>query len=182
MSAFIFWALVVLLIILVVFSYIFASFGLAFIFGAPYVGTSRKMAQEMLEFAGIKEADVVMDIGSGSGTILLTAVQKYGARKAIGYEINPFLVWITRIRAYFAGISDKIEVKRVNFFKTDIEQADIVAFYLLQGAMNKLYERLNDQLAPGTRLISRGFEFNQIKPSKSTKDSSSSYYLYVLTQ
>jgi ribosomal protein L11 methylase PrmA len=180
MSDVTFWIFVVIAFIFVIAAFVIASFGLMFLFGAPYVGTPRSIAREMLKVAEIKRGDKVMDIGSGSGTILLVAITEFGASKAIGYEINPFLVWITRLRAWMAGVASKIEVKRVNFYKAEIEQVDVITTYLLDSAMKKLYPKLKSSLDPDTRLVSRGFEFDQVKPVKEMAGSKSKLFLYRL--
>lgn len=182
MEQFVFFILYFFLILSLVASYAIGSFGLTFLFGAPYVGTSKKVAREMLTFVDLKAGETFADVGSGSGMLLVTAVKEFGAKKAIGYEINPVLVIWTRLRAIFAGVSDQVEIRRGNFFKQKLEPVDVVGLYLLDGTMDKLLTHLRDQLSPQTRIISRGFKFHQMEPLKKTEGKVSNLYLYRLNQ
>ena len=56
-----------------------------------YVPTPQAVVDAMLEGAGVKAGDVVYDLGSGDGRIVITAAKKYGAR-GVGIEIDPALV------------------------------------------------------------------------------------------
>jgi len=168
------------LILLLVSAYIIASFGLTFLVGAPYVGTPKEVAREMLKFADIKEGEVFVDLGSGSGTLLLLAVKEFGAKKAIGYEINPTLAFWTKVRAKFHGVSDKIEVRCANFFKAPIIKAHVVGLFLLDPTMDKLLVHLQDQMDPGTRVVSRGFQFQALESSATHQGKISKLYLYLL--
>ena len=58
---------------------------------APYVASPVRVVDVMLDLAKVKPGEVVLDLGSGDGRILITAVEKYKA-KAIGIEISPRLV------------------------------------------------------------------------------------------
>ena len=171
--------LFLLLIIMLVASYIIASFGLTFLFGAPFVGTPKSVAREMLQFADLKPGETFVDLGSGAGSLLILAAKEFGA-KAIGYEINPTLVLWTRIKARFAGVSDRVEVRTANFFKSKIEQADVVGLFLLDPTMDKLLVHLKDQMPSGTRVVSRGFRFHAIEPIKTHQGAISKLYLYLL--
>lgn len=164
-------------ILLTLLSYVIASFGLSFLFGAPYVGTPKSIARTMLKAADVKKGETLVDLGSGSGTILLIAVLEFGAEKAIGYEINPFLVWITRFRARVAGIEDKVEIRRANFFKDPLPQVDVVALYLLNETLGKLRKPLAVSQAPETRIVSRGFVFDGVRKEE-VRGNGKSVYLY----
>ena len=54
----------------------------------PYVPTPQEVVDRMLELAQVKKGDVVYDLGSGDGRIVVTAAKKYGV-KAMGFEIDP---------------------------------------------------------------------------------------------
>lgn len=161
-------------------SYVIASFGLTFLAGAPFVGTPKAVAREMLALAELKPGEVFTDIGSGNGTLLITAVKEFGAKRAVGYEINPVLVFWTKIRAALHGVSGEVEVRRANFFKTAIEPADVVGLFLLDKTMDRLFEDLRQRMSPGTRVVSRGFQFQGVPFSKRREGKKSTLYLYLL--
>src|SRR5680860_1758140 len=71
-------------------------FGAVVFRGAPYVPSQKfYINQALRELYPISNKDLLIDIGSGDGVVLREA-SKLGAR-AIGYEINPFLVIISRL-------------------------------------------------------------------------------------
>lgn len=172
--------LFLILIIMLVASYVIASFGLTFLVGAPFVGTPKPVGREMLTFAKFKPGETFVDLGSGSGTLLILAVKEFGAKKAIGYEINPTLALWTKIKARLAGVGGKVEVRTANFFKSNIEPADVVGLFLLDPTMDKLLAHMQDQLPSGTRIVSRGFKFKAIEPARREKGGLSNLYLYLL--
>jgi len=168
----------IVVVVLIIASYIFASFGLTGIWGAPYVGTPKRVAREMLKFIDFKPGQTITDLGSGMGGILIVAAQEFGAKRAIGYEIHPLLVWLTRFRARLAKIDDRVEVRRANFFKADLEPTDVLGLYLLAETMDKLQLKLKEAYSPDTMIVSRGFTVPGVKPVKQTKTSLGSMYLY----
>lgn len=47
----------------------------------PYVPTPNEVVVRMLELAKVQKDDVLYDLGSGDGRIVITAAQKYGTRE-----------------------------------------------------------------------------------------------------
>lgn len=180
MSELLLITLFIVLIILLGCSYLLASFGVTTLFGAPYVGTSKETGMEMLRLAALQNGEVFVDLGSGSGTLLLLAVKEFGAKKAIGYEINPFLVWITRVRARMHGVHRQVEVRRANIFKTTFPKMDVLGLYLLSPAMERLLPLMKAQNMKNVRIVSRGFTFQNLQPVKEQKGKISKIYLYLL--
>jgi len=140
----------------------FAAFifylGLAFLTGAPFVRSKIKTAEVMIAFSHIKKKGaIVYDLGSGDGRLLFLAA-KEGAY-AIGLEINPFLVLLTKIRILFSPYRRRIRVRWKNFWHANISDADVIFFYLIPWRMDKLKDMLQKQLKPGTLIVSNSFIF-----------------------
>ena len=129
------------------------------LYGAPYVKSRKKAREEMLEIAQIKKDDIVFDLGSGDGTLLIEAARKYDFKEAYGIEINPFLVLISKIKIILSGTQHKIKIKQGNFLKEDLNKATIIFTYLLPAIQAKLGEKFQRELRPGTRIISNAFPF-----------------------
>lgn len=172
--------LMILAIAMTIASYVIASFGLTLFFGAPYVGTPKSVAREMMQLAQFQPGEIFMDLGSGSGTMLIVAVKEFGASRAIGYEINPILVWWTRWRILKSGLRGKIEVRTANFFTCKLAEADVVGLYLLDNTMDRILPRLHESLRLGGRAVSRGFQFKDVSPVEKRKTSLAELYLYRL--
>lgn len=122
---------------------------IAFLWGAPFVPTNNASASAMIALARIRRGDVVYDLGSGNGKLLRLAT-KQGAR-AIGYEINPFLVLWANLRG------DRTIWK--NFWHADISDADIIFIYLLPSKMARLAEKIQRECKAGTIIVSNSFIF-----------------------
>jgi protein-L-isoaspartate O-methyltransferase len=97
----------------------------------PYVPTPEPVVARMLQIAKVNRNDVVYDLGSGDGRIPITAVQKYGVRRAVGVDIDPALVSKARQNAQQAKVSDRVEFRQQDLFNTDLRQASVVTLYLL---------------------------------------------------
>lgn len=124
------------------------------IFGAPFTKSSRMEIQTMFDLAQIKKGETIIDLGSGDGTILIEAAKR-GA-KAIGIELNPFLVWFSRVRVRLLGYEEKVSVKWGDFSKFSLKNADAVFLYLLPKTLDKFQEKLTIELKVSARVISNG--------------------------
>lgn len=130
-------------------------FIISVVIGVPFLPTNRKQAKLMMELAGIKEGSVVIDLGSGAGRLLFLAAKK-GAR-AIGYELNPFLVWWTRLMIKLKKLDGRVEVKCENLYNADFKNVDVVFAFLFNNPMKKLENKLFSELHPGAKIVSYVF-------------------------
>jgi SAM-dependent methyltransferase len=122
----------------------------------------------MLKMAAVKPEDVVVDLGSGDGRIVIAAVKTFGARKAVGIEISANLVRIARENAAKAGVTDRVEFRNDDLFDYDLSSATVVTLYLLPEVNLKLRPRLLD-LKPGTRIVAHQFGMGDWQPDSSRK-------------
>ena len=83
----------------------------------------------MLKMAGVTDADVVYDLGSGDGRIVITAAQRFGAR-GVGIELDPKLVGISEQVAKEGGVADRVRFIEGDLFKSDISGATVVTLFL----------------------------------------------------
>lgn len=132
------------------------------IFFAP---TSQPVVQEMLELARVTRDDVVYDLGSGDGRIVVLAAQTYGAR-GVGIELDPRLVASSRQVAKDAGLDDKVTFIEGDLFTADISAATIVTLYLSTSVNRELEPKLRRELRPGTRIVSHQFPIGSWTPEK----------------
>lgn len=121
-----------------------------------YIPTPQAVVDAMLELAEVKQGDVVYDLGSGDGRIVITAARKYGAR-GVGIEIDDALVKKSRDNAAAAGVSDRVRFANQNLFTADLSEATVVTLYLLQSINERLRPKLVRELKPGTRVVSHVF-------------------------
>src|SRR5690606_592763 len=118
--------------------------------------------QEMLKLASVTPDDVVMDLGSGDGRLVIAAAQ-IGAR-GIGIEYEAELVEFSRARAMEAGVADRTRFVHGDIFETDVSGASVVMLYLSPEFNIRLRPRLLEQLRPGSRVVSHAFHMGDWEP------------------
>jgi hypothetical protein len=131
----------------------------------PFVPTPLAVVDAMLEVAKVGPDDVLYDLGSGDGRIVITAARKYGAR-GIGYDIDPERVREARDNARAAGVADRVRFEVQNVFTADFREASVVTMYLLPEVNMRLRPRLLAELRPGTRIVSHAFDLGDWTPEK----------------
>ena len=132
-----------------------------------YVPTPQPVVDAMLDAAEVKESDIVYDLGSGDGRIVITAARKYGAR-GVGIEIDPTLVKMATENAAAAGVSDRVRFVTQNLFSSDLHEATVVTLYLLQSINERLRPKLVRELKPGARVVSHVFNMGPEWPPEKT--------------
>ena len=132
-----------------------------------YIPTPAAVVDAMLEVAAVGGSDVVYDLGSGDGRIVIAAAKKYGAR-GVGIEIDPALVRRATENAAVAGVSDRVRFVTENLFTSDISEATVVTLYLLQSINERLRPKLVRELKPGTRVVSHVFNMGPEWPPDKT--------------
>jgi cyclopropane fatty-acyl-phospholipid synthase-like methyltransferase len=146
---------VIFLIIQLLFAVYISYLCLAFLFGAPFVPSTNPVASKMVELARLKKGQTVYDLGSGDGRILKLAAQK-GVR-AIGLEINPWLVLYTNLRYAFGKHPGTAKAIWRNFWNQSYADADVIFVYLLPWYMDKLAKKLKKELKPGALVVTNSF-------------------------
>ena len=130
----------------------------------PFVPSPQEVVDKMIELAGVKKGDVVYDMGSGDGRIVIAAAKK-GAR-AVGFEIDGDLVKESRENIRKAGVQDLAEIRQQDILTVDFSPASVVTMYLLPDVNLKLKPNLLKQLKPGSRVVSHSFDMGDWKPDK----------------
>ncbi len=132
---------------------------------APFVVTPPDVVQEMLKLAEVRQNDVVYDLGSGDGRIVITAAREYGA-KGVGFELETDLVRRARDDARRAGVGSLVEFYVQDVLTVDLSGATVVTIYLSREANIKLRPRILSQLRTGSRVISHEFDMGDWQPSR----------------
>lgn len=142
----------------------------------PYVPTPRAVVAKMLEMANVTQNDVLYDLGSGDGRIVIMAAQQFGTR-GVGIEIDPQLVLEAQDNAQAAGVADRVQFLLQDLFDTDIRAATVVTLYLTQDVNLRLRPKLWRELRPGSRVVSHDFSMGDWQPEKVVRlDRSMLYY------
>jgi cyclopropane fatty-acyl-phospholipid synthase-like methyltransferase len=132
---------------------------------APFVPTPQEIVDRILEIAEIRKGDVLYDLGSGDGRIVLTAARKYGI-KAVGFEIDPGLVKESREAIQEARLAGLADIHEQDIRTVDFSSATVVTMYLYPAANLRLRPALMRQLKPGSRVVSHDFGMGDWRPDR----------------
>jgi Methyltransferase domain len=145
-----------------------------------FVPTPQAVADQMLSLARVTGDDVVYDLGSGDGRIVILAAQKYGAR-AVGVELDPALVEISRQVARDGEVADRVRFIEGDLFDANLADATVVTLYLSPTVNRRLASKLKRELRPGARIVSRQFDMGEWTPETSvTAEDGTRLYLWTI--
>jgi len=133
--------------------------------------------RKMLTLAEVKTGDVVYDLGCGDGRIIAMAAGEFGAR-AVGIEADPLRFLWSWMRIKLSGLGSRAKVIWGDFFNHNLNDATVVTVFLSYKANSKLKKKLEEELEPGTRVISYYWTFDGWKATK--VDLLSHLYLYEM--
>jgi predicted RNA methylase len=148
---------------------------------APYVASPSRVVDMMLDMARLKPGDVLYDLGSGDGRILIAAASRRA--QAVGVEINAKLVADASNEIERAGVSDRAKVIQGDVLNTDFSPATVVTIYMDTASNAKLRPQLEKYLKPGARIVSHDAEIPGWKPvlvQRTQEGKSHTIYLYEI--
>jgi SAM-dependent methyltransferase len=133
----------------------------------PYQPSPPEVVEAMLDLAGVGPRDVVYDLGSGDGRIVIAAARR-GVARAVGIDIDPLLVAEAQANARAAGVAGRATFVQGDIFDSDFGDATVVTLFLWPGVNLKLRPRLL-ALPPGTRVISHMHDMGDWKPERTVR-------------
>jgi SAM-dependent methyltransferase len=137
------------------------------------------VADAMLRLAGVTHDDVVYDLGSGDGRIVVIAAQKYRAR-GVGIEIDQRLVETSRAIALEGGVADRVLFVHGDLFTADISPATVVTLFLTSSINRRLEPKLRRELTPGARVVSLQFPIGDWTADDVVQVDTQAIYLYTI--
>jgi SAM-dependent methyltransferase len=124
--------------------------------GGPFVPTPWTIVDEMLKLAEIKPNDIVYDLGSGDGRLVIEAAKRYGAR-GVGLERDPSLVSYSQKQAASQDLADRVKFVAGDLFESSLQEASVITMYLLPRLMPRLVPKLRAELPAGARIVSHDY-------------------------
>ncbi len=147
------------------------------IIGAGFEPTSKRLVRKMLKMAEVNSDDMVYDLGSGDGRIVIEAARIFKSN-AVGIEADPIrLIW-SRLMIILLGVNRQVKILWGNFFNQDITPATVVTLFLSSKANKRLKQKLQRELQPGTRIVTYYWAFHGWKPVKT--DEEDKIYMYII--
>ena len=157
------------------------TFGETIAKDVPYVPTPQEVVDAMLKLGKVNSEDILLDLGSGDGRIVITAARDYKVKKAVGVEIDPALVAESRRNIERAGVADRAEIIQQNLFDTDLSKYTVITMYLLPSVNVRLRHKLL-RLRPGTRIISHAFDMGGWQPDEVRQVNGRTIYLWIVPE
>lgn len=144
-----------------------------------YVPTPQQLVDVMLQMAEVKKGDLLYDLGSGDGRLVITAAKNHNAR-AIGIDIDPQRIAEAKNNAADAKVEDRVEFRQADLFKSNFADADVITLYLLDELNRRLRPQIFAQVKPGTRIVSHAFSMGDWEPDaeRTVKIKGSDYNAY----
>jgi SAM-dependent methyltransferase len=143
-----------------------------------YLPTPNEAVTAMLKLANVGPGDVVYDLGSGDGRIVIEAVKHFAAARGVGIDLDSALVREATDNAERARVADRVQFLNQDLFEADFREATVVAVYLLPWLNRQLMPKLKAELKPGTRVISYRFDMGNWKPDQSLTVNGQMIYLW----
>jgi SAM-dependent methyltransferase len=151
-------------------------------FAGLWVPSPPEVIAAMLELAAVVPGDVVYDLGSGEGEIVIAAARRYGVR-AVGVELDHERIASAARNADAAGVTDRVTFLERDLFEVDIGEATVVTLYLFPDLMRRVRPKLLRELRPGTRIVAHDFRLPDWPPEKTvevTLDRIRRVYLWIV--
>ena len=134
------------------------------LYGLPPVPTKLSRIRRALKLVNLQPEEVLYDLGSGDGRVLIIAAREFGAR-AVGIEIGPIQRVFSWVNVHRNGASPKVRIEAGNFYQADLSAADVVYVYATSKEITKLASHLEEQMKSGSRLVSISADFPEWEPS-----------------
>lgn len=144
-----------------------------------FATTPHKVVKEMLKLAEVNKDDVVFDLGSGDGRIVIAAARDFGAR-GVGVELDKELVAESAQNAKEAGVAERVKFLEEDFFAIDLRDATVVTLYLLPQLNARLLPKFLKEMKPGSKIVSHMWEMGKWKPDMTLKAYRTTVHLWVV--
>ena len=118
-----------------------------------FQASTPESAERMLKLANLRDDDVVVDLGSGDGLIVLTAAKMNAKVRGWGVDIDEKLVAESNGVAKAQGVADRVKFFHQNAFDADLREATVVTMWLFPELMRLLRPTLLERARPGTRVL-----------------------------
>lgn len=145
--------------------------------GAPYVPTAKNEIDEVLKKARLKKGKKFVEFGSGDGRIVRQAAKRYGV-VGIGVEINPLLIWWSRLLARRDGTAHYVSFLKTDVFAYPLHDVDYLYVFLMPELLMKLMPKFRDELKPGALIISHGFKLSGMEKNLILTNPSKAFSTY----
>lgn len=144
----------------------------------PFVPTPHALVHKMLDLAQLRSEDFLIDLGCGDGRIAVAAGRR-GAR-ALGVDLDPLRIQEAHAAARIARVEGRVRFRRQDLFRTPVEEASVVAIYLMPQINLRLRPTLLTALRPGARVVSHAFDMGDWQADAQEEHDGRRIFLWVV--
>ena len=145
----------------------------------PFVPTPQPVVEAMLKLADVKKGDILYDLGSGDGRMVITAAKLYGV-KGTGIDIDPQRIEEANANAKKESVENMVKFLNQDLFEADFHDASVITLYLLPGINLKLRPKLWSDCKAGTRIVSHSFDMGDWQPEKKIEVDGRNLYYWTI--
>jgi hypothetical protein len=135
-----------------------------------FVASDPKNVQRMVSIAGLRDGDVVIDLGSGDGRVVIAAAQANPTVRGHGVDIDAKLVQQATANAQQAGVGDRVSFEHRNAFDADLGQVDVIFMWFFPELMRLLRTKILHEARPGTRVVAALWDMGTWRPDAVDKE------------
>lgn len=148
-----------LIVLIILISFFLVFFIIPLFFGAPFDISRKQALKNMLILTSPKRKDKIAELGSGDGRVCIALARKNKNAEIHGFEINPFLVMISRKKIKKLNLDNQIEIHWKNFWKVNFRFYNKIVLFQYRSIMNRLEKKLRKELRPKAKVISHNWTF-----------------------
>ncbi|EDW96237.1 ATP synthase subunit C lysine N-methyltransferase [Drosophila yakuba] len=148
----------------------------------PYVPATTEQIQNVLSFLPKSSTGKLLDIGSGDGRIVVAAAQHNRALRTDGVELNPWLVYYSRLAALRHGVSTQTRFFRRDLWKFEIKDYNFVVIFGVEQMMRDLEHKLIAECPHNTKIIACRFPLPSLEHVKIIEDGVNTVWFYDLSK
>ncbi|XP_049416980.1 adenine nucleotide translocase lysine N-methyltransferase [Epinephelus fuscoguttatus] len=130
----------------------------------PYIPASKAQVDNVMTLLRGRKGGLV-DLGSGDGRIVLEA-HRQGFTPAVGYELNPWLVHLSRFHAWRAGHHEKVSYRREDLWKVNLTECKNVTVFLAPSVLSLLQQKLQTELPDDALVVAGRFPLPDWTPCR----------------
>jgi hypothetical protein len=146
-----------------------------------FVGSAQENVDRMIKIAELRDDDVVIDLGSGDGRIVLTAAKANSKVKGWGVDIDEKLVRESNAEAKKLGMADRVQFYQRDVFETDLRGASVITMWMWPEMQRMLRTKILAEAAPGTRVLTNIWDMGGAWPAdKVDTVDNASVFLWVV--
>ena len=142
--------------------------------------SAQPTVERLVKLARIQDNDVVVDLGSGDGRIVLTAARDNPKIRGWGVDINENLVRQSNEQAKKQGVSDRVQFFHRNVFDADIRDVTVINMWLFPELMRLLRPKILAEARPGTRVLTHLFDMGSWQADEWDKEAGSAVGLWIV--